>query len=234
VTLETPLSAAELDELEAFLMSGATPDECMDIVTLDGFLTALVVGPELVPPSLWLPTVWGGTNEPMFESSQQAERIIGLVLRRMNAINEMFGENTSGFEPLHYARETGDETHRLADDWCVGFMCAIELAGNAWEPLFDDETNRVLLMPILMLGTEEGQDEIEAAADPVAEYERALEMLELSVEAIDAYWRLRRKYGAVALFSRKPGRNDPCSCGSGRKFKKCCATLNRDLCGRSQ
>jgi uncharacterized protein len=224
VTLETPLSAAELDELEAFLMSGAASDKGMDIVTLDGFLTALVVGPELVPPSLWLPAVWGGTNEPVFESPEQAERMIGLVLRRMNTINEMFGENSSGFEPLHYARETGDQTHRLADDWCFGFMRAIDLAGDAWEPFFDDETNRVLLLPILMLGTEEGQDEIEAAADPVAEYEEALEMLEVSVEAIDAYWRLRRKQGAVAPVSRRPGRNDACACGSGRKFKKCCAT----------
>jgi uncharacterized protein YecA (UPF0149 family) len=26
----------------------------------------------------------------------------------------------------------------------------------------------------------------------------------------------------VAEFSRKPGRNDPCPCGSGKKYKKCC------------
>ncbi len=116
------------------------------------------------------------------------------------------------------------ETHWLADDWCFGFMRAIDLAGKAWEPLFDDETNRVLLMPILMLGTEEGLDQIDAAEDSEAEYEGALEMLELSVEAIDAYWRLRRKYGAVPSIAGEPGRNDPCPCGSGRKFKKCCAS----------
>lgn len=27
------------------------------------------------------------------------------------------------------------------------FLRAIDLAGDAWEPLFDDETNRGLLMP---------------------------------------------------------------------------------------
>lgn len=224
MTLETPLSAAELGELEAFLMSGATPDECMDIVTLDGFLTGLIVGPELVPPSLWLPVVWGGTNEPVFESSQQAQRIIGLVLCRMNVISRMFEENSSGFEPLLYEREVEGETDWLADDWCIGFMRAIDLAGDAWGPLFDDESNRVLLLPILMLGTEEGLNQINAAADPAAAYEEALDMFEVSVEAIDSYWRLRRKQGAVAPVSRKPGRNDPCPCGSGRKFKKCCAT----------
>jgi uncharacterized protein len=67
VTLETPLSDAEIGELDAFLMSEATPDECMDLVTLDGFLTALVVGPRLLAPSVWLPVVWGGTSEPVFD-----------------------------------------------------------------------------------------------------------------------------------------------------------------------
>jgi hypothetical protein len=46
---DSPLSNEEIRELDAFLMSDATPDECMDIVTLDGFLSALAIGPELVP-----------------------------------------------------------------------------------------------------------------------------------------------------------------------------------------
>lgn len=29
--------------------------------------------------------------------------------------------------------------------------------------------------------------------------------------------------GKTAVIALKPGRNDPCPCGSGRKFKKCCA-----------
>ena len=31
----------------------------------------------------------------------------------------------------------------------------------------------------------------------------------------------RQAYQAAAL-TRKPGRNDPCPCGSGKKYKKCC------------
>ena len=102
---ETPLSHEEIRELDVFLMSDATPDECMDIVTLDGFLSALAIGPELVPPSVWLPLVWGGEKEPVFESSAQAERIIGIVMRRFNDIRRMFGESAAGFEPILYTRE---------------------------------------------------------------------------------------------------------------------------------
>jgi uncharacterized protein len=221
--LEAPLSDAEIDELDAFLMSDATSDECMDIITLDGFLTALVIGPELVAPSVWLPLVWGETSEPVFESKEQAERIISLLLRRMNTISSMFGENSSGFEPLPYEREVRGTRLWLADDWCFGFMRAIDLSHEAWEPLFNDKTNLVLLVPILMLGTEQGLDQIDAAADSEAEYTATVEMLELSVEAIHAYWRLLVEKRAATQTSRKTARNDPCPCGSGRKFKKCCA-----------
>lgn len=223
MTLETPLSDAEIDELDAFLMSEASSDECMDLVTLDGFLTALVVGPRLVAPNVWLPVVWGGSSEPMFESKEQAEQIIGLILRRMNMISGMFGENSSGFEPLLYEREVNGTPLCIADDWCVGFIRAMELDAEAWDPLVDDETNRVLLVPILTLGTEEGLDQIDAAADPASEYAAAMDMLYLSMEAIYTYWRLPIEIRAGRLASQKPARNDPCPCGSGRKFKKCCA-----------
>jgi len=222
MTLETPLSSTEISELDAFLMSEATSDECMDIVTLDGFLTALVVGPGLIRPSVWLPVVWGGAS-PAFDSSEQAERIIGLVLRRMNAICAMFGEHATAFEPLLYESEVEGGELWSADDWCFGFMRAIELSFEDWDPLFADQANRVLVVPILMLGTDEGLDGIDAAADPEAEYESLLEMLETSMVAIEAYWRLRRQGNLPGPAARRPRRNQTCPCGSGRKFKKCCA-----------
>ncbi|MBP9915718.1 MAG: UPF0149 family protein, partial [Thiobacillaceae bacterium] len=59
---DTPLTDEELDELDQFLTSDATPEECMDIAMLDGFLTALVIGPNTILPSQWLPAIWGETE----------------------------------------------------------------------------------------------------------------------------------------------------------------------------
>jgi uncharacterized protein len=202
----------------------------MDIVTLDGFLTALAIGPDLVPPSVWLPVVWGREKEPVFESAAQAERIIAILLRRFNDIGRMFGENATGFEPLLYTREVDGETVWIGEDWCVGFMEAVDLSVADWQPLFDDKPDLALLAPILILGTEVGWEELEASVDPEGEYEAALDALGPAVEAIAAYWRLRWQTKAMAAKDAnvrpralRPGRNDPCSCGSGRKFKKCCA-----------
>lgn len=80
--LDAALSVHEINELDAFLRSDATPDDCMDVVTLDGFLTALAIGNGLVPPSVWLPVVWGGSAEPTFKSSAQAQGVFTLMMRR--------------------------------------------------------------------------------------------------------------------------------------------------------
>jgi hypothetical protein len=43
----------------------------------------------------------------------------------------------------------------------------------------------------------------------------------LSAERRDEIAKAQRKAGTV-IKDKTPGRNDPCSCGSGKKYKKCC------------
>ena len=57
-----PLSDEELAELDQFLLSDVTSEETMLMDGLDGYLTAIVVGPRTVMPSQWLPGVWGPTE----------------------------------------------------------------------------------------------------------------------------------------------------------------------------
>jgi uncharacterized protein YecA (UPF0149 family) len=60
--------------------------------------------------------------------------------------------------------------------------------------------------------------------------EEVAEFIPACVAAIDAYWRAKRQRqasmpltaGPTSQPSSKIGRNDPCPCGSGKKFKKCC------------
>src|SRR4051794_36940120 len=62
------VSDADLDLLDAYLLSDQSPPECMLLSDLDGFLTGIAIGPEVVMPSEWLPHVWGG-EEPVFETT---------------------------------------------------------------------------------------------------------------------------------------------------------------------
>jgi uncharacterized protein YchJ len=84
--------------------------------------------------------------------------------------------------------------------------------------------------PLGILGTEEGWEELDVSRDPEAESEAALDALGPAVEAIAAYWRFHwrtkfvvSKEANLRPRALRPGRNEPCPCGSGRKFKKCCA-----------
>ena len=230
--LDEPLSDQEVDELDAFLESAATPDECMDITALDGFLTAVAIGPGFPLPSSWMPVIWGERAEPSFDSAEQAGRIVSLIMRRINMICGGLQEGLPAFEPILLEGEVeGGETIVLAHDWCAGFMAGVEFSFDDWRSLVDDQDNSAFLVPFVKLGTEEGRDEINGAADPRAEHDRFVELIEPCVVAIDAFWKLRwRKMssGQRDAFARprrhKVGRNDPCPCGSQRKFKKCCAT----------
>ena len=62
----TPLTAAELDALDA-LLQALPADGAMTLDGLDGYLTALLVGPPALlatwPTADWLPLVWGGDGE---------------------------------------------------------------------------------------------------------------------------------------------------------------------------
>jgi len=82
----------DLDRLDEFLMSDLVGDDAMTLSTLDGYLTGIAIGPELVMPSEWLPQVWGETY-PSFEDGQEAQEITGLIMARYNQIlYELSGE----------------------------------------------------------------------------------------------------------------------------------------------
>jgi uncharacterized protein YecA (UPF0149 family) len=45
-----------------------------DIVELEGFLTAVIIGPNTLSPALWLPKIWGRGKKPNFKDLDEANR----------------------------------------------------------------------------------------------------------------------------------------------------------------
>jgi len=158
VEVSKPLSSAEINELAEFLTSDKTPEECMDISMLDGFLTGLVIGPETIMPSRWLPEVWGGTeqDEMAWKSRKEAERIIELVMRLYNSVAQAFQVDPPDIRPLLPSHKTKSEEILILDEWCWGFMRSIGLAPESWQSLLDHEERSAAIFPISLHGTEEG------------------------------------------------------------------------------
>jgi len=66
-----PLTDAELDKL-ADVLKRFGAKRAINLEMLDGFFAALISGPDDVPPSEYLPEIWGGdmVNEPAFQTNR--------------------------------------------------------------------------------------------------------------------------------------------------------------------
>lgn len=224
--LNAPLSDAEFDELDNFLMSDAVGDSAMDVSMLDGFLTAIVIGPQTLSPSLWLPRVWG-KKEMEWESPAQAERITGFIMRHLNGIVAQFAEEPEDFQPVTYMRENeAGEEIEIIDEWCVGFVEGISLDADAWQDLLEADEHKELMFPIFLHGTDAGWEEMQKNAELIARESDFVEALPDCVIGIHEFWLPFRQAAAGKQTIRHDepaaARNDPCPCGSGKKFKKCC------------
>jgi len=228
--LELALSPAELDELDNFLASPELEERSMDVSMLEGYLTAIVIGPQVVMPSHWLPWVWDraeGQAEADFDSLDQANRIMNLLMRFMNGIARSFMDDPASFEPIYWR-----EVHWGAAEWCEGFLLGTQFNDDAWGLLWIGKPQ--LATPFLRLGTDEGIEILRKAGDA----DRWMAAVEPALVEIHAFWKERRGSQPAGLVGNsfhlgqprapvtrmmpKVGRNDPCPCGSGKKYKKCC------------
>lgn len=209
---------ADIEALDEFLMSDQSPSDCMMLCDLDGFLTAIAIGPDLIMPSEWLPAIWGG-EEPVFDDAAQAQAIIGTIMNRYNEILGQVAERAVA--PIIMETPGGDI---IAVDWAEGFMQAVALRPLAWKPLLTSETNITLMLPILALCCDEDGEPLLDLPQDVEDslFAEAGDIIPACVLDIADYWRVTRTAPLRQSSGVKTGRNDPCPCGSGKKFKKCC------------
>lgn len=227
-----PLTDAELERLGGFL-SGLKNPQRLTLEGLDGFFCALVAGPDLVLPSEYLPVVWGGgmADEDAFPSEAVANEQLGLMMQHWNSIIDEF-ERETVYVPLF---DVPDEQGVPGRRWAQGFMRGVALRRRAWVSMFQDQNEGQLLAIPLVAGemgaewpeaplTDEQCENIEAymAAGAGRAYRRFSAHRRAGARATREAQTVRREVPKV-------GRNDPCPCGSGRKFKQCCGASGGPL-----
>lgn len=229
-TLATPLSEADLDRLEEMLRLPVFGDDSMALDAMQGFFCAIVSGPDPVAPSRWLPVVLG--SEPDFEAGEQAAEILALLMRMHNQVAMAFEED-EGLDFILYPDEgEGDDGESDFGTWCAGYVEGMRMSERDWFEAADAEEVEELALPVLLLAAEgEEFDELvrEAQLDARTPKARAALLASAREELPDAifdihrYWKaMRNAPGTIRRSAPKVGRNDPCPCGSGKKFKVCC------------
>lgn len=234
ITPTQSLTDNEFEALEDFLMSEATPKQCMDTSIIDGFFAAIALNPIIITPSQWLPWIWdmeNGKESPKFSSREEASCINDYLLRYYNMVSQSIAEGW--FLPLFMEVEQQDGSEFFdATGWCMGFMLGVSIFVDPWKPIMENHFE--LIAPMGLLGTDKGMELLENSNDIKRATKEAYEAIPDAIDDLYAYFTahphtLGSKH-SISMERRVPfqrgekkaGRNDLCPCGSGKKYKKCC------------
>ena len=234
--MKADLTDAELDELADLLDATPEPLTPLDVLMLDGYLAGVLVQPRVVAVEEWLPPVFDFERRPLPANADAAwlARCTALIERRRDALNAGISEDgffdpvIADVERLPPASEydaVQSPVSRALMPWVAGFQWAQECFPEL-EDSADDAVGAALARLYRHLPPQDdGDKELIAMLDreqPLADVDAGIEDL---VHATVDLWDLTSKARfAVATIKRetpKVGRNDPCPCGSGKKFKAC-------------
>lgn len=177
------LDESDLDALDSYLSSDDSPDDCMMLSDLDGFLHGVVCSPSLIPTEEWFVRAMGSPKE------QIPVWVVETVEQLHNSISVDINAKPPIVFPLFWETDT---SYVVAMDWCEGFMEAVSMRPKEWlrltesgshghfmtpimTHLFDDEGNPVLGTPLFQL-----QDALDAAANAIPD----------AVAGIYLFWKL--------------------------------------------
>jgi len=219
-----------LKQLENALL--ALGEKTMLIEQLDGFIAGLLVCPDLIKPSEWLPIVLSQDNgDPQltFDSLDHVNRVLGLVMEHYNSVARTLMDRPHCYSPLFAVDErNGDILWQL---WIEGFKKAVKLRPTAWQRLLNTDADTATAMRgILALADIARGDHRVPPNDSDALTVTAPDNVARWIVTLNA-WRISnyRPIESADLISRlsfattnKIDRNDPCPCGSGKKYKRCC------------
>jgi uncharacterized protein len=239
------LNAAEFTELEAILdgmrlrrESTPTWEFC------EGFIAALICCRRTIAPAEYWPVLLSA-HDPWFNAIQQ-RRFGELWMRRWNAVSQALDTKVAALDdPGAYQPEvvdarasmTGDSTPSFGQLWAQGFMATVRAWPEEWAGSRNKQAIewRTAALAVIEALTRDDTDLPTLAAfadDPEAPPTVSIRRMQAFGDAIWAVYNMRETWHRLGPRietvhrAATPGRNDPCACGSGKKYKKCCGLLS--------
>ncbi len=185
---------------------------------VQAFMMALLSGPDALNPNDWLPEVLG--DESLFDAKERTEierLVIGLAADlRIKLSKKML--------PDLWLYEDAASNPDIYT-WCNAYLYALDIVPTDWFEAVDQEEFEDLFYPIMALGGIYDEERNGEIILHLTEKELAQLESELPHVLLDIYWywqAIINKPQTVRREGNKTGRNDPCPCGSGKKYKACC------------
>ena len=235
--LSRPLSDDEIVALDELLAALPEERDPLDVAMLDGFLVGVLLQPTPVMPSAWLPYVFdaegGATASPDIETMG---KVTELIMRRYNELAACI-TGREPIDPIVFELESdagealaGKDGIAALAPWVMGFTTALGTFPSLQAAYdHDDELAAAMVGILRHLPSAPDADAADSAeyAERRAQVDRDAPLADLD-DAIDELAACVLDAAAITRPNRpltrdapKVGRNDPCPCGSGRKYKAC-------------
>lgn len=240
-------SDGEKRVLDTLSAKAVNRDEVLNTEAMHGFFFGLATIPDLVVPSEWLPVIFG-EEMVIVENEGEANALFGPLF----AIYSRFmreGRGGSLRFPFDVAGLARGDVARMGD-WAYGFNRALLLSEEIWPPddldhlteeeltEKDKELAAAFSVVIGVAMPEQIPEMFETTkSGPTPDKEDVELMAALFALLPDAVAMIRERGMSLTERSRasmnhavsaahpvgvKISRNDPCPCGSGKEFKRCC------------
>jgi uncharacterized protein len=219
---------------------------------VDGYLTALVCGPRAVVPSEYLTLMFGESLMHVMSNTSDFEAFMGLLMRRWNALVDELEPNRLvdapdelQLNPLMSEYPQDEIAQKVAEGlitdeqamglqtgggWARGFGQALLDFEDDWEvfeegsPEFDMVDFNVQAVLALTQTDREALRTFCQKAYGTSDISRddLIAQALISVQDLRLFWLQHQPKSMPVRNQAKAGRNEPCPCGSGLKYKKCC------------
>lgn len=212
------LTDEELAWFDAFRSSKHCPFNAANVEMLDAILCGLATRTDITDLRVYIPVLWAGgvrdEIEPEWSGPEQRDYVFDLIDRHWRTI----GTRLEAGVPHAPLIDLPDERKEGAI-WATGLLLSQILDPPQVDTLMEHKGPRDVITMLQVLAGEPFYD------GPLSDNER----LRLLQAIPDAVTTLRNHYRGdeTQLFApprigKKVGRNEPCPCGSGKKYKQCC------------
>ncbi|MFW2371906.1 MAG: UPF0149 family protein [Gammaproteobacteria bacterium] len=223
-------------QLIEFLNSQNRPEGTLNYHQLQGFLFAICCSPELIKPSDWLPFIFD-EQDANYVSIEQAQSITQALMALYNEINQELIEAEVKLPDDILIKETAMDN--VGEDapvgqWSSGFSMGHNWLVELWDHYIPDSLEQELSSCLMILSlfssrklaqafasaSQKSLDEYVAMAQSM--FDGAMHIYAHIAYSIQSALAQQAQSQQPVVHDDKVGRNDPCPCGSGKKYKKCC------------
>jgi yecA family protein len=221
---EFALSEEEVESLRQFIASRPAAVDVMTLEAIDGYYSALSMDPNWSRAREAAALIFGSSDQSLyFDSAEQEERITGLLSRHLQTIATRLD---GSYRHVPLLEESGAPTGRV---WAVGFNAGMQVAAAEWQDYIGNEEVSEFIVPVMGLAIDDHEEHDGIRMTPEL---RADLVPLMSVNLLGLYAAVRLEEEARKrrpARSTKVGRNEPCPCGSGKKYKRCCGSSDRQV-----